>query len=142
MTDLTGLGAVFDFGGKIIDKLWPDPEKAAQAKLEMLKMQQDGAFKELELTFANANAQLAVNAEEAKNDSVFVSGWRPAVGWVCVGACGWNWIGLPVVEAAASLAGFSPVLAPADLSEMLPVLAGMLGLGWMRTHEKIKGVVK
>lgn len=140
MTDLTGIGAVFDLGGKVIDRLWPDPLQRDRAKLEMLRLQQEGAFKELELSMANATAQLQVNTEEAKNSNVFVSGWRPAVGWVCVSACAWNWIGLPVVSIILKLSGHDIPLAPADLSEMLPVLAGMLGLGWMRTHEKVKGV--
>jgi hypothetical protein len=86
--------------------------------------------------------QLDVNKAEAGSSSVFVAGWRPFIGWVCGAACGWNWIGLPIAKVALDLAGYSIALAPADLTEMLPVLMGMLGLGALRTFEKTKGVAR
>jgi hypothetical protein len=118
--------AALDIGGKLIDRLWPDPQQRDLAKLELLRMQQSGEL-----------AQIEVNKEEARNTSVFVSGWRPAIGWICGGACAWNWIGLPVVKAALLLAGISLDLKPADLAEMLPVLMGMLGLSGLRTVERL-----
>ena len=83
--------------------------------------------------------QIKVNAAEAQNPSLFVSGWRPGMGWVCVAACGWNWIGLPVAKVIAVILGHPIDLAPADLTEMLPILMGMLGLGGLRTIEKLNG---
>jgi hypothetical protein len=126
------LSAVLDIGGKLIDRLWPDPAQRDAAKLELLKMQQSGDL-------AIITGQLEVNKEEAKSASVFVSGWRPFIGWVCGMACAWNWIGLPVVKAGLLVAGHSLDLRPADLTEMLPVLMGMLGLGGLRTIEKLNG---
>lgn len=121
--------AVLDIGGKLIDRFFPDPAQRDQAKLELLKMQQAGEL-----------AQLAVNQEEAKNASVFVAGWRPAIGWICGSACAWNWIGLPIAKFLLVMSGHSvPPLSPADLSEMMPVLMGMLGLGGLRTLEKLNG---
>ncbi len=67
-------------------------------------------------------------------------GWRPAIGWVCGAACAWNWIALPVVKVALAVAGYTLALSPADITEMLPILMGMLGLGGFRTVEKINGV--
>ena len=125
---LDPISAALDIGGKVIDRLWPDPAQAAAAKLELLKLQQSGEL-----------AQIAVNQAEAGHASVFVSGWRPAVGWVCGAACAWNWIGLSVIKTGMAIAGMSLNLAPADLSEMLPVLFGMLGLGGLRTIEKLNG---
>lgn len=121
--------AALDIGGKVIDRLWPDPAHAAAAKLELLKLQQSGEL-----------AQIAVNQAEAQHASVFVSGWRPAIGWICGGACAWNWIGLPMAKAVLLLWGKTIPLAPADLTEMLPVLMGMLGLGGLRTIEKLNSV--
>lgn len=121
--------AALDIGGKLIERLWPDPAQRDAAKLELLRMQQAGEL-----------AQIAVNQAEAANPSVFVSGWRPAIGWVCGAACAWNWIGLPIARIAFGTLGHPLALSPADLSEMLPVLMGMLGLGTLRTAEKIKGV--
>lgn len=120
--------AALTIGGKVIDRLWPDPAQAAVAKLELIKLQQSGEL-----------AQIAVNQTEAGNKSVFVSGWRPAIGWVCGAACAWNWIGLPIVKTGMVLAGMNMELASADLTEMLPVLLGMLGLGGLRTIEKLNG---
>lgn len=127
---LDPISAALDIGGKVIDRLWPDPAQAAAAKLELIKLQQSGEL-----------AQIAVNTEEAKHPSVFVSGWRPAIGWVCGAACAWNWIGLPVVKTALLVwSGKTLPLAPADLTDMLPVLLGMLGLGGLRTIERLNGV--
>ena len=125
--------ALLDIGSKVIDRIFPDPTAAASAKLELMKMQQTG-----ELTVSAG--QLEINKEEAKNASVFVSGWRPAIGWVCGGACAWNWIGLPIVKVGLGLLAIKLELAPANLTEMMPILLGMLGLGGLRTLEKVQGV--
>ena len=126
-------------GSKVIDKIWPDPAQRDAAKLELLKMQQSGELAQLSAETNLMIEQIKVNQEEAKHTNVFVSGWRPGVGWVCVAACGWNWIGLPVVKLGLEIYGHPINLSPADLTEMLPVLMGMLGLGGLRTIEKLNG---
>jgi hypothetical protein len=131
---------VLDIGGKLIDRLWPDPTQAAQAKLELLKMQQTGELARLTAETDIAKAQIGVNQDEAKSPSLFVSGWRPFVGWVCGLACAWNWLGLPLAAFACNLLGTRLAIAPADIGEMMPLLMGMLGLGGLRTVEKINGV--
>lgn len=80
------------------------------------------------------------NQTDAINLNIFVSGWRPFIGWVCGFAYAWNWIGLPVVRTVAALLGYTVELSSADLSEMTPVLLAMLGLGTLRTVEKIQKV--
>ena len=124
--DITGLGAVSDLANTVINKIWPDKSEAEKQKLVAAVTLVQG--------------QLAINSEEAKNPNVFVSGWRPFIGWVCGSACAWNWIGLPITKAGLALAGIALPISPADLSEMLPVLMGMLGLGALRTYEKVKDV--
>ena len=126
------ISVLLGLGGKVIDRLWPDPTQRDAAKLELLKLQQSG-----ELTAMVE--QLKINQAEAQHPSVFVSGWRPAIGWVCGLACAWNWIGLPVVKMGLAIYGKPLDLAPADLTEMLPILMGMLGLSGLRTIEKING---
>ena len=84
--------------------------------------------------------QLDVNKAEAGSTKLFVSGWRPFVGWVCGSACAWNWIGLPIANFAAAIAHHPLNMAPADLTQMLPLLLGMLGMGGLRTYEKLNGV--
>lgn len=126
MADITGLGSVADLANTVINKIWPD-------KSEQERMQLANAF-------AVIQGQMDINKEEAKNPSVFVSGWRPFIGWVCGAGCAWNWVGLPIVKAVAIYIGHPITLSPADLSEMMPLLLGMLGLGGLRTVEKINGV--
>ena len=126
-------------GSKVIERIWPDPVQRDAAKLELLKLQQSGELAQLTADTNLMIEQIKVNQSEAQNPSLFVSGWRPAIGWVCGAACGWNWIGLPVVKLALEIAGHPIDLAPADLTEMLPVLMGMLGLGGLRTIEKLQG---
>lgn len=137
--DITGIGAIFDFGGKLIDKIFPDKDAADRAKLEMLKLQQEGAFKELEMQIELAKGQIGINTEEAKSQSLFVSGWRPAVGWICCSAYAFNYIVMPL---ANWLVKFGDINAPAivalDTGELTTLLFGMLGIGTLRTVEKIK----
>lgn len=124
--DITGLGAVSDLASSVINKIWPDKSEAEKQQLAAAVMVVQG--------------QLDINKVEAANPSVFVSGWRPFIGWVCGYACAWNWIGLPIVKLALLLWGHPVDLAPANLTEMMPILLGMLGLGGLRTMEKINGV--
>jgi len=136
--DLTGISSVFDLVGKVVDKIWPDPGQAAQAKLELFKLQQAGELKELEQVFELAKAQIETNQVEAANPNLFVSGWRPAVGWVCVGGLIYTFIAQPLLSWASSIWGF-PVPPSLDMGELLTLLLGMLGLGGLRTFEKIQG---
>lgn len=126
MSDITGFGAVADLAGSVINKIWPD-------KTEQEKQQLAAAVTLIQ-------GQLAINQAEASNQSLFVSGWRPAIGWVCGSACAWNWIGLPIAKVLLALYGHPLDLNPADLAEMMPILMGMLGLGGLRTFEKINKV--
>ena len=89
-----------------------------------------------------AKAQIAVNKEEASHTSMFVSGWRPAVGWVCCAGLASNYLLVPFANFGLSVAGSGYVVPTLDLSEMMPVLLGMLGLGAMRTVEKTKDVAR
>ncbi|MFA5378023.1 MAG: holin family protein [Dehalococcoidia bacterium] len=141
--DITGLGSIFDFASRVIDKIFPDKDAADRAKLEMLKVQQAGQFKELEMEWDAMKAQIAVNAKEAEHPSVFVSGWRPAVGWVCVGAYAFNYLLLPLMNWLAKW--HDPMVPPIlalDTGELTTLLFGMLGIGGLRTYEKIKGATK
>jgi len=137
--DITGLGSVFDFLSKGIDKIFPDADARDKAKLEMLKLQQAGEFKELELEFENAKQQLAVNAEQAKNPSVFVSGGRPAAMWVCVFGLFYTFIGHPLLS-WVSLINKMAVPPTIDTSLLIQLLIGMLGLAGFRSFDKRNGV--
>lgn len=134
------VSAALDIGGKLIDRLWPDPAKADAAKLELLKMTQSGELAQLAASTDLAKAQAATNSAEAQNANLFVSGWRPAVGWVCAAGLFSQFIIRPFAEFAAHLAS-QPIDYPSlDLSTLLTLLFGMLGLGTLRTVDKINGV--
>jgi len=125
------LGPLFDLGGKIIDRMFPDPSAKAAAELELLKIAQAGDLQ-------TVLAQLEINAKEATHTSVFVSGWRPFVGWCCGAGFLWAAIGQNVFAYVAAIKGW-PVPPPIDTEVLLYVLGGMLGLGTLRSVEKVKG---
>lgn len=134
------LGSLFDIGKGLIDKLWPDPAKAEAAKLELLKMQQNGELAELAANTQLASAQIAVNQEEAKSASLLVSGWRPMCGWVGAFALGYAAIVEPVGRFVAQVwFGYSGAFPALDTTITMQVLFGILGLGAYRSVEKVKG---
>lgn len=133
------VSAVASIGGKLIDRFIPDPAAAAQAKLDLLKMQQTGELAQLTADTDVMKAQAAINEAEADSSSVFVSGWRPAVGWTCAVGIGVQFLG-PLFTWASTLAGHPAVFPVMDSGTLMPLLFGMLGLGGMRTFEKVTGV--
>lgn len=131
------------FIGPLVDKLVgliPDPAAREKARLEaeaQLVAQQDEMVKAF---LASDQAQDAVNAEEAKSSSLFVSGWRPFIGWVCGISFAWAYVVRPMLVFGFAAAGRPLGLPPVDIAEMSTVLMGMLGLSGMRTYEKKQGV--
>ena len=117
----------------LLDKFIEDKDKKNAIAFELSTMAERHA-QEL------AKAQLEVNKTEAAHKSLFVSGWRPAVGWVAVLGMASNFLVIPVANFVLALANSTIIVPILDLSEMMPVLLGMLGLGAMRTAEKVKGV--
>lgn len=127
------IAALLGIGSQLIDRLWPDPAEAEKAKLELLKMQHSGELQAM-------TAQLQVNQAEASNPSLFVAGWRPAVGWVCAAALAYQHLGRPLIAWGFAIAGH-PVPPMPELDDTLwELLFGMLGLGVLRTAEKLKRV--
>ena len=119
---------LISLASKVFDKVFPDPSKAAEAKLELYKLQQSGEL-------AAMLAQTETNKVEAGNSSVFVAGWRPFIGWVCGFALMYQYLVRPIIL------GFYPELIFPGLDDNLwQLLLGMLGLGGLRTFEKTKGV--
>jgi hypothetical protein len=127
---LDPLSALLDIGGKVIDRVWPDPEKAAAAKLELFKMQQSGEL-------AAMAGQMEINKVEAANPSIFVSGWRPAIGWICGAGFAVQFVIGPLAEWGSALYGHPVKFPQMDTGTMMPLLLGMLGLGGLRTAEKL-----
>lgn len=126
---------------KVIDKLIPDPAAKAAAQLELIKLEQAGEFKALEAELAIATGQMDINKIEAASPDFFRGGWRPAVGWVCVTGLGVTFIVRPLLPWLVGLTGAEvPPIPSLEIGELTGLLFGMLGLGGLRTVEKMKGV--
>lgn len=90
---------------------------------------------------AMAAAQAQIDNTEAASTSFFKSGWRPAVGWICVSGLGYQFLLMPVLPWAVHVCGgIVDPLPGLDIGTLMTLLMGMLGLGGMRTFEKVKGV--
>lgn len=133
--DITGIGSAITGVKDILGMFFPDKTEEEKAKMVQ-------AFELVQLQQRADQAQTDVNKVEAASTSIFVSGWRPFIGWVCGSACAWNWIGISILKTILSVAAVKLAIdiQPASLTEMMPVLLGLLGLGGLRTIEKIQGV--
>jgi hypothetical protein len=126
--------------GNLVDKLFPDPAKAAEGKLELMRLAQNGELAQLTADTDLAKGQMDINKVEAGSNSLFVSGWRPFVGWMCGVAFGFKYIGGPTLFMLCQAIGVKVELPQIDTAEMMPLLFGLLGLGAYRTYEKARGV--
>lgn len=134
------VSAALDIGGKLIDRLWPDPAQRDAAKLELMKMTQNGELAKLTAETDLAKAQIATNTAEAGNSNLFVSGWRPGVGWVCAIGLLSQFLIRPFAMFIAQCLGHVIDYPSLDMGTLLTLLAGMLGFGAMRMNEKLNGV--
>jgi hypothetical protein len=125
--------------GPILDgvlKLIPDKNARAEAS-EIFDGQLLGALSGL------VAGQLRINEQEAKHGSIFVSGWRPAIGWICGAGLAWNFVLQPLIMWIAFMFGADLSDAPTlDVGPLMVLLGGMLGLGGLRTYEKRLGVAR
>ena len=143
LTKLSPFGVIADISMKLIDRFVPDPEKKAQAALEVAKMQQAGEFKDAEDAMRLALGQMDVNKVEAANLNLWTSGWRPYIGWVIGTALAMFYIIGPLFSWFAHLStGKEVAFAKIDLSDLLSLLGAMLGIHINRTYEKAKGLAK
>jgi len=129
------ISSIVQVVGTVLDKVLPDPKAKAEAIQKLTELQQSG-----DLAFIAG--QNDINKIEAANPTLFVSGWRPFVGWVCGAALAFQLVVAPVIMWGYQIGGH-PVVLPAMQTELLTtLLVGMLGLGGMRTVEKLQGVAK
>ena len=134
------LSGLFDLGKGLIDRLFPDPAAKAAAQLELLKMQQAGELAQLAAETDLAKLQIQTNIEEAKSTNWWVAGWRPAIGWVCGAGLAYAALVEPFARFAAKVwFGYTGDFPVIDTDLTLQILMGILGLGAMRSVEKIKG---
>ena len=121
--------------GTLVDRLIPDRAAAERAKADMeaalVKAANDAAL-----------AQVEVNKIEAGHGSVFVAGWRPAIGWVCAAALAWAFIVAPIASWGMAVLGLRETLPAIGTDNLFELVLAMLGLGGLRTFEKLRGVAR
>jgi len=118
---------------KVLDKVIEDKDQKAALAHEIATLADKQAQEQV-------MGQMEINKTEAQHPSMFVAGWRPAVGWVCAIAMLFNFLLIPFINLGLDIAAMNIQLDLIDMETMMPVLFGMLGLGGMRTAEKIKKV--
>lgn len=125
---------LIQLGSTLIEKFIPNKAEQARAEVEFLKMIQEGELKVV-------LAQLEINAKEAAHPSVWVSGWRPFVGWTCGLGLAYQSIIHNILE-WVSTAYQLPIPPKPDTETLIYVLSALLGVGALRTYEKKTGLVK
>lgn len=124
--DITGLSSVADLAKTVVNKIWPD-------KTEEEKQQ-------LAASLALIQGQLDINKTEASSQSTFVAGWRPAIGWVCAIALGYQYVIRPIaIWILLTINHPVPTLPGLD-DNLWQLMMGMLGMGGLRTYEKVAGI--
>jgi hypothetical protein len=132
------IGSIAEKGMDLIDKFVLDKDQAAAAKHELEKLLLVQQAEYLKVAAAESQAQSATNQIEAASSSMFVAGWRPAIGWVCALGFTYNFVIYPMAEWYAAVY-FTHINIPPQLDGMLwELTAGMLGLSAIRTWEKLK----
>lgn len=118
---------------EVLDRVVPDQAAAAKAKTEM-------EAKLLEAAVSQASQQASINQVEAGHQSIFVSGWRPFIGWVCGAGLAWAFLLAPMLAWLLPVAGVATVLPALQMEYLLELVVAMLGLGALRSFEKMRGV--
>lgn len=126
--------------GRLLDRIIPDPEAKAKALLELKKEDNAQALQELTLELQAMQAQTNINLEEAKSSSLFVAGARPFIMWVCGFGLAYHTILQPLLTFIIVSTGHTIALPVFDTELLNTTLFGMLGIGAMRSFDKMKGV--
>jgi roadblock/LC7 domain-containing protein len=121
--------------GTLVDRLIPDRAAAEKAKAEM-----EAAL--VKASNEAALAQVEVNKIEAGHSSVFVAGWRPSIGWVCAAGLAWAFVVAPVASWALMVLGVKTELPNIQFDHLFELVLAMLGIGGLRTFEKMRGVAR
>ena len=125
------LGSVLEVGRTLLERWRPDPEKKREAEMELMRMAADGELKQV-------IAQLEINAREAAHPSVWVAGWRPGFGWAGVAGFTYATILQPLLAWLSVVKGW-PAPPELNLDLLWVVVTGLLGIGGLRSIEKVKG---
>jgi hypothetical protein len=127
---------ILDVVANVVDRVIPDPKD----KLELQEKLATIADQEAAREHDEVMGQIGTNTAEAANTNLFVAGWRPAVGWVCAVGVGYSFILEPFMAFIAKLAGYAGNFPALDVTNLMTLMMGMLGMGYLRTKEKMAGL--
>lgn len=125
--------AALDLGNKLVDRLLPDKAANDAAKAQLTQMVVSGEIQQVV-------GQITIDQTEAANKSVFVAGWRPFVGWVCGSGLAYQFVFRPLLTFLVLFWRPSFQAPTLDMGTLLELLLALLGMGTMRTIDKINGV--
>jgi len=142
-----GIGSlVKDVGAVITGKVVLSPEQTAELQAQLLALDAAAQKAAADFDTAQMQGQVDLNKIEAGSDSLFKSGWRPAVGWICVSGLALTFLVRPLLpwacQVGANVYGLQSAVPPIPdipMGDLMFLLTGLLGLGTMRTVEKLKG---
>jgi hypothetical protein len=119
--------------GEVLDRVVPDKAAATKARAEL-------ESKLLEAAASQASQQAATNQVEAGHASIFVAGWRPFIGWVCGAGLAWAFLLAPMMAWILPAVGVVAVMPVLQIDYLMELIVAMLGLGALRSFEKVRGV--
>lgn len=151
---ITGIDSIFDLGKSVIERIWPNANKRAEEMRKLEELRQTGDLARLDAHVKLLLGQMEVNKEEAKSSSMWVAGWRPAIGWTCAVALFvayvpkavvitgiWSYQAFVIIHGAADIHSVSlPDFPDLGVTDLIGLLGGMLGIAGLRSFEKTKGV--
>lgn len=126
--------------GTLLDRLLPDPQAAADAKLKLMTLAQSGELAQLSADTEIQKGQMAINLADAQSGSNYRGGWRPFLGWTCGAALAWDWVIKQIFVTVWVLAGHAvPVLPQLNMEQIIGLITCLLGIGTLRTFERLRG---
>lgn len=154
MVDPVTLSGIFSIGKSLIEKIWPDPAKQSEALFKLQELEQKGDIAQMQAYVQVLTGQLQINLKEAEHSSLWVAGWRPAVGWVCALSLAlayvpkslaitgmWIYQNIAIIRATADMSNFEMLVFPdLGITELIGLLMSMLGIGVMRSIDKFNKV--
>ena len=129
--------AAMNLGKELIERIWPDPAQRAEQLFKLEQLRQKGDLAEMQSHVQLMVAQIDLNKADAQSGSIWQAGWRPFIGWTCGFIIAFNYIVIYLLEFYVAASGIDMTVPdPMDMTELWPVLLGMLGMGAMRSHDK------
>lgn len=139
------IDGILNIGGQLIKHWFPDPKDAANAELELIKLNESGDLQRMATEAGLLHGQIEVNKEEAKSGSLFIAGWRPAIGWTCAISLFMYYVPYCIVATviwAMHCIETNQLVARPDLgiADLIGLMSAMLGIASMRSFDKVKNI--